>query len=92
MRQAVELFSESEASHRLVDRAIGELRPGAPAAQHAMLAGDVRSSMRDELFGLMAHLHFHDISARELDYAAERIAEMRHWMQCLEREGMDLPR
>jgi hypothetical protein len=94
VRQAIEVLSESEVSHRLVDRALGELRPedvsGAP--YDTPYQADVRSCMRDELFGLMAHLHFSEISSRELAYAAERIAEMRRWMDCLENDRVDLPR
>ena len=90
MREATDLFSESEVSHRLVDRAIVELR--ATDARGPRFESDVRDSVKDELFGLLAHLHFHDISSRELDYAAKRIAEMRRWMDCLESERVDLPR
>ncbi len=90
MREATELYSESEVSHRLVDRAIVELR--ATERQSARFEADVRDSMKDELFGLLAHLHFHEISSRELEYAAKRINEMRRWMATLESERVDLPR
>ncbi len=92
MRAATELITESEVSHRLVDRAIGELRPtGGTVYCEPSHDQSVRETMRDELFGLLAHLHFHDISARELDYAAGRIAEMKRWLESLD-ETVDLPR
>lgn len=90
VREATELYSESEVSHRLVDRAIVELRSESPAA--TVSDQDVHDCVRDELFGLLAHLHFNDISARELDYASERIAEMRRWLDKLSGKGVDLPR
>ena len=91
VREATELFSESEVSHRLVDRAIGELRPVDVLAVSGA-DQDVHDCVRDELFGLLAHLHFNDISARELDYAVERIGEMRRWLDRLTMAGQDLPR
>jgi hypothetical protein len=93
VRVVSDLFSESEVSYRLVDRAIGELRPtDAPSPRIGVVESDVRDCMREELFGLIAHLHFNDISSRQLEYAAGRIAEMRRWMDALEHEAVDLPR
>lgn len=94
MREVADVYSESEVSHRLVDRAIGELRPaeGYTTRHNAVADADVRDCVREELFGLIAHLHFNDISARQLDYAAERIAEMRRWMDALDGGVVDLPR
>jgi hypothetical protein len=93
VREVSDMYSEFEASHRLVDRAIVELRSGeaAPKRVSAEVAMNLRDCMRDELFGLMAHLHFCEISTRELDYAAERIAEMRRWMDCLDCGSVELP-
>ena len=78
-RAATELLYDSEASYRLVDRALGEFGP-----LHRVLGtetdpvapGDVRGLIREELFGLIAHLHFQDISAQQLEYAGHVISEM----------------
>ena len=94
MREVMDLYTESEVSHRLVDRALGELRPidSILGQFDVPEGGDIRTSMRDELFALLAHLHYNEITSRQLDYVSERIAEMRRWMDCLEGRTVDLPR
>ncbi|MDB4917306.1 MAG: hypothetical protein JWM95_4950 [Gemmatimonadetes bacterium] len=78
-RPANELLYDSEASYRLVDRALGEFGPlnrvvgGTTDPLHP---GDVRGLIREELFGLIAHLHFQDISSQQLAYASHVISEM----------------
>jgi hypothetical protein len=77
-RPATELLYDSEASYRLVDRALGEFSPvnrviGGTDPLHP---GDVRGLIREELFGLIAHLHFQDISSQQLAYASHVISEM----------------
>jgi hypothetical protein len=93
VREVMDVYTESEVSHRLVDRALGELQPSeAGGSPLDMPEGDIRDCMRDELFGLLAHLHYNDITSRQLDYAAERIDQMRRWMYVLEATTVDLPR
>jgi hypothetical protein len=78
-RAATELLYDSEASYRLVDNVIGEF--GSTSRMLDDVSGlsngdEDRALIREELFGLIAHLHFHDISAQQLSYAASLIAEM----------------
>jgi hypothetical protein len=75
-RTAGELLFDSEASLRLVDRAIVELKPESVDADSATRAAEVRGTMRDELFGLMNHLQFQDITTQQLAYASSLIMEM----------------
>jgi len=39
-------------------------------------SGEVRQTMRDELFGLMGHLQFQDITTQQLNYASSILTEM----------------
>ena len=39
-------------------------------------AGEIRGKMREELFGLMVHLQFQDITTQQLAYASSVITEM----------------
>ncbi len=78
-RPATELLYDSEASYRLVDNAIGEFGAG----RHVLADGrgrvsgeEARNVIREELFGLIAHLHFHDISEQQLAYASSIIADL----------------
>lgn len=78
-RPATELLYDSEASYRLVDRALGEFGPLnriLGTETDPVPPGDVRGLIREELFGLIAHLHFQDISAQQLEYAGHVISEM----------------
>ena len=83
-RAATELLYDSEASYRLVDRVIGEFGSASRALDDmaGRLSGDdLRAVIREELSGLIAHLHFHDISAEQLSYARCLIGEMEHRLQ-----------
>ena len=80
-RAATELLYDSEASYRLVDRVIDEFGSTSRALDDmtGSLSGDeLRAVIREELFGLIAHLHFHEISAEQLSYARSLISEMEH--------------
>lgn len=79
VRPATELLYDSEASYRLVDRALGEFGGpdrAAAGSTDPVHPGDIRGLIREELFGLIAHLHFQDISSAQLAHASNVISEM----------------
>jgi hypothetical protein len=58
-----------------IDRAIAmvdELDAPADPERHA----DVRNALRDELFGVMSHLQFQDITTQQLSHASSTLVEM----------------
>jgi chemotaxis regulatin CheY-phosphate phosphatase CheZ len=57
---------------------IGDLDTLAEQPDGAARATEVRAAMRDELFGLMIHLQFQDITTQQLAYAGSIITEMEH--------------
>ena len=62
-----------------LDKAVGmvdELDTLAAAPDGAAKAAEIRTTMRDELFGLMVHLQFQDITTQQLAYASSVIADM----------------
>ena len=78
-RPATELLYDSEASYRLVDSALGEFsfrRRGSEEGGEQLAPEDIKGLIREELFGLMAHLHFREVSMQELNHAARVIANM----------------
>ncbi len=62
-----------------LDKAVGmvdELDVLAATPDGAVKAAELRSTMRDELFGLMVHLQFQDITTQQLAYSSSVIADM----------------
>ncbi|HEX6037817.1 hypothetical protein [Longimicrobium sp.] len=58
-----------------IDRAIAmvdELETPADPERHA----EIRNSLRDELFGVMGHLQFQDITTQQLSHASSTLVEM----------------
>lgn len=58
-----------------IDRAIAmvdELETPADPERHA----DIRNGLRDELFGVMGHLQFQDITTQQLSHASSTLVEM----------------
>ncbi|MEP6733505.1 MAG: hypothetical protein ABJE10_22865 [bacterium] len=71
-----ELVYDSEASLRLVERALDEFGPIVGDTADMDQAETVRGVIFDELMGLIAHLRPEDISATQLAHASQVIAEM----------------
>ncbi len=60
-----------------VDRALGMVDEldSAAEADTAERAAEVRQSLRDELFGMMGCLQFHDITTQQTDYASSVLVD-----------------
>jgi chemotaxis regulatin CheY-phosphate phosphatase CheZ len=69
---ATDILNGLDRSVAMVD----ELDQLAEMPDSAARAAEVRSTMRDELFGLMNHLQFQDITTQQLAYASSVIMEM----------------
>jgi chemotaxis regulatin CheY-phosphate phosphatase CheZ len=55
---------------------VDELDAAAEAPDGAVRGAEIRVRMRDELFGLMVHLQFQDITTQQLAYASSVIQDM----------------
>jgi chemotaxis regulatin CheY-phosphate phosphatase CheZ len=55
---------------------VDELDAAAEAPDGAVRGAEIRVRMRDELFGLMVHLQFQDITTQQLAYASSVIVDM----------------
>jgi chemotaxis regulatin CheY-phosphate phosphatase CheZ len=69
---ATDILNGLDRSVAMVD----ELDHLAELPDSAARAAEVRSTMRDELFGLMNHLQFQDITTQQLAYASSVIMDM----------------
>ncbi|MEP6998946.1 MAG: hypothetical protein ABI969_00610 [bacterium] len=70
-----------------------ELDALADQPEHSTRSAEIRQSVRDELFGLMVHLQFQDITAQQLAFASSIIQEMEgrlaHIVQAFDPKALD---
>ncbi|MEO8621163.1 MAG: hypothetical protein ABI625_08860, partial [bacterium] len=70
-----------------------ELDALADQPEHSKRSAEIRHSVRDELFGLMVHLQFQDITAQQLAFASSIIQEMEgrlaHIVQAFDPKAFD---